>query len=90
METDSKNRIYLTDWEHNAIQVRTASGSYETLVADSQMWWPDTLSLASDGYLYIISNQLHRQAKFHDGQDRRVRPFYLYRIKVNAKPVGMK
>jgi sugar lactone lactonase YvrE len=51
------------------------------------MWWPDTLSLSTDGYLYIISNQLHRQAKFHEGLDRRMRPFYLYRLKVNAKPV---
>jgi sugar lactone lactonase YvrE len=90
LESDSKNRIYLTDWEHNAIHVRTGENSFETLVADAQMWWPDTLSLAKDGYLYITSNQLHRQAKFHGGQDRRVRPFYLYRIKVNAKPVTLK
>jgi sugar lactone lactonase YvrE len=87
LESDSKNRIYLTDWEHNAIHVRTGENSFETLVSDPQMWWPDTLSLSTDGYLYIISNQLHRQAKFHDGVDRRVRPFYLYRMKINAKPV---
>jgi sugar lactone lactonase YvrE len=62
LESDSKGRIYLTDWEHNAIHVRSGENSYETLISDPQMWWPDTLSLAKDGYLYVISNQLHRQA----------------------------
>jgi len=90
LESDSKNRIYLTDWEHNAVHVRTGENTFETLAADPQMWWPDTLSLANDGHLYIISNQLHRQAKFHNGVDRRIRPFYLYRIQVNAKPVSLK
>jgi sugar lactone lactonase YvrE len=90
LESDSKNRVYLTDWEHNAIHVRTGENSFETLISDDQMWWPDTFSLSSDGYLYIISNQLHRQAKFHNGQDRRIRPFYLSRIKVNAKPVMLR
>ena len=90
LESDSKNHIYLTDYEHNAVHVRTGENKFETLVSDPQMWWPDTLSLSTDGYLYITSNQLHRQAKFHNGIDQRVRPFYLYRIKVNAKPVLLK
>jgi sugar lactone lactonase YvrE len=52
------------------------------------MWWPDTLSLASDGHLYVTANQLHRQAKFHNGNDLRRRPFYLFRVPVReATPV---
>jgi sugar lactone lactonase YvrE len=87
LESDRSGRIYLTDFEHNAIQVRTDDNDYETLVEDPRLLWPDTLSLSTDGYLYIIANQLHRQPKFHNGQDKRQRPFHLLRIKVDAKPV---
>jgi sugar lactone lactonase YvrE len=69
LESDAEGRVYLTDWEHNAIVVRRGEGAFGTLVSDPRMWWPDTLSLASDGYLYVTCNQLHRQAKFHGGTD---------------------
>ena len=48
---------------------------------------PDTLSLANDGYLYFTANQLHRRAIFNQGIDKRVEPYGLLRIKVNAKPI---
>jgi hypothetical protein len=37
--------------------------------------------------LYFTSNQLHRQAQFHEGTDRRVKPYSLFRIKIDAGPV---
>jgi len=89
LESDAQGRIYLTDWEHNAVQVRTGEGQYRTLVSDPRLWWPDTLSLAADGRLYITANQLHRQAKFHDGQDLRKKPYYLFRIQTDGRPVGL-
>ena len=48
------------------------------------------MSLASDGYLYFTSNQLHRQPTMHNGQDERQRPYQLFRIKVDAAPVLLK
>ncbi|HEY8370775.1 MAG TPA: L-dopachrome tautomerase-related protein [Thermodesulfobacteriota bacterium] len=89
LEADLQGRIYLTDWEHNAIVVRTPEGRYETLVWDPRLWWPDTLSLSDDGYLYVTANQLQRQAKFHRGRDLRRRPFHLFRLAVNATPVRL-
>src|SRR5438874_3649297 len=62
METDSKNRLYLTNYEHNAILRRLPDGTYETLAHDPHLLWPDTLSVAADGYLYCIANPLRRQA----------------------------
>ena len=32
------------------------------------MLWPDTMSLAGDGYLYFTANQLHRQPSYHNGR----------------------
>jgi len=87
LESDDKGRIYLTDYEHNGIQRRTPDGQYETLVHDPRALWPDTLSLAADGYLYFTANQLHRQARFQNGKDEREKPYALFRVKVDAGPV---
>jgi sugar lactone lactonase YvrE len=90
LESDSEGRIYLTDYEHNAIQRRSASGSYDTVVHDGRVLWPDTLCLANDGNLYFTANQLHRQARFHGGRDQRKKPYSLFKVKVDAKPVLLK
>jgi sugar lactone lactonase YvrE len=87
LESDADGRIYVTNYEHNAIMHRNPNGEWETIVHDPRLLWPDTLSLASDGYLYVTANQLHRQARFHNGRDMRRRPYTLFRIKVNAKPI---
>lgn len=87
LESDAEGRIYVTNYEHNSIMRRNPNGEWETTVHDSRLLWPDTLSLASDGYLYVTANQLHRQARFHNGSDMRKKPYTLFRIKVNAKPV---
>jgi sugar lactone lactonase YvrE len=87
LESDAEGRIYVTNYEHNAIMRRNPNGEWETIVHDPRLLWPDTLSLASDGYLYVTANQLHRQARFHNGRDMRKKPYTLFRINVNAKPV---
>ncbi len=50
------------------------------------MLWPDTLSIGPDGYLYFIVNQLHRQANFNAGHDKREKPYSLLRLKIDAAP----
>lgn len=88
LESDAQGRLYLTDWEHNAIVVRNSDGQYKVLVGDPQILWPDTLSLAPDGRLYFTANQLHRQAKFNNGVDKRVKPYLLLSVQTDGTPVG--
>ncbi len=90
LESDSQGNLYVTSYDHNALLKRHPDGSYETLACDPRILWPDTLSLAADGYLYFTANQLHRQPRFHRGKDLREKPYMLYRIKVDAKPVMLK
>lgn len=90
LESDAKNRIYLTNYEHNAIMRRQPSGMYETLVHDPRVLWPDTLSVATNGYLYFTANQLHRQPNYHNGKDLRQKPYSLFRTKIDASPVRLK
>jgi sugar lactone lactonase YvrE len=89
LEADATGRLFLTDWEHNAIVVREERGRYRTLVSDERLWWPDSLSLGRDGFLYVTANQLHRQAKFHGGTDLREPPWFLFRARVDALPVHL-
>lgn len=87
LESDAQNRIYLTNYEQSAIQRRLPDGTIESLVHDPRVLWPDTLSVASDGYLYFIANQLHRQARYHNGEDLRQKPYSLFRVRIDAQPV---
>jgi sugar lactone lactonase YvrE len=90
LESDADNNLYVTSYDHNAILRRKPDNSYETLVFDPRVLWPDTLSVATDGYLYFIANQLHRQPQFHEGKDLREKPYMLFRTHIGAKPVLLK
>jgi sugar lactone lactonase YvrE len=90
LESDAAGYIYCTNYEHNAILRRHLNGQWETVTYNPHLLWPDTLSLATNGYLYVTANQLHRQARFHQGVDLRIKPYTLFRIKIGAKPVLLK
>ncbi len=90
LESDAEGRLYFTEYEQNSIVRWTPAGSFETLVHDPRVLWPDTLAIAHDGYLYFTANQLHRQARFHEGKDLREPLYSLFRVKVNASPVALK
>lgn len=88
LEADANGGIYLTDYEHNAIHRFTGStGTMETIMYSPEAVWPDSLALAEDGYLYFTANQLNRQAQFHQGIDKRVQPYMVFRIKIDHKPI---
>lgn len=91
LESDSRNRIYMTDPVTDSIhRFDPRTGLTETLAHDPRLLWPDTMSLSDDGYLYVTANQLHRQPTMHHGQDLRQKPYQLFRIKVDAQPVRLK
>ena len=69
--------------------MRNADGSYDTVVCDPRALWPDTLSVAADGYLYFTANQLHRQKQFHGGKDLRAKPYSVLRVKIDGTPVAL-
>jgi sugar lactone lactonase YvrE len=90
LEADAKGRIYAGDYERNSIRQRQVDGEWVTIAHDPRILWPDTLSVGPDGYLYFTSNQLQRQAQFHEGRDLRVKPYSLFRVKIDAGPVSLK
>jgi sugar lactone lactonase YvrE len=92
LESDSEGNIYSTNYEHNSImRLRQFDNRWETIVHDPRLLWPDTLSLAMDGYLYVTANQLHRQSRFNkQKKDLRQKPYSLFRIRIGIKPVLLK
>lgn len=82
LESDARGRVYCTDYEKNGVKVRETDGTYRWLVRDQRLLWPDTLSVAANGYLYITANQLHRQPGYHFGRDQRVKPYMLFRARL--------
>ena len=87
LETDAAGRLYASSYEHQAILRRTAAGDWETLVHDPRLLWPDTMSVAADGHLYVTANQLHRQARYQRGEDQRRKPYSLFRVAIDGGPV---
>ncbi len=91
LESDAAGRVYLSDPVTDSIErFDPKTGLIETLVHDPRILWPDTMSLADDGYLYFNANQLARQPTMHNGKDLRQKPYHLFRIKVEAQPVRLK
>lgn len=86
LESEAAGRIYATAYEQSGIVRRRSDGMYETIVHDPRALWPDTMSVASDGYLYFTANQLHRQADYHHGKDLRAKPYSLFRVKIDGSP----
>jgi sugar lactone lactonase YvrE len=87
LESDAAGHIYSTNYEHNAILRRRLDREWETVVHDPRLLWPDTMSLAVDGYLYVTANQLHRQARYQKGRDLRRKPYTLFRVRIDSEPV---
>ena len=87
LESDDRGRLYATNWEHNSITRRSPDGTQQAVVHDERLLWPDTMSVATDGYLYVTANQLHRQPKYQQGQDLRAYPYHLFRVPLDAGPV---
>ncbi len=90
METDEAGNVYATNFEHNAVLRRRPDGGWETVVHDPRLLWPDTMSVATDGYLYVTANQLHRQAQYQGGEDLREKPYALFRVRIGAGPVRLR
>jgi sugar lactone lactonase YvrE len=90
METDEQGRIYITAGERNSVDRLLPDGSWETVVHDPRLLWPDTLSVATDGYLYVTANQLYRAPGFRRGKDERRKPYALFRTRIDAGPIQLR
>lgn len=86
MITDAQGNVYAGDYENDSIRKILPNGIMETVAHDPKILWPDTFSIGPDRHLFVIVNQLHRQARYHYGKDLRQKPYGLLRIKIDELP----
>lgn len=88
LEVDSLGIVYAGNVEQNAISMYNPATTYATVfVRDPRINWVDTMSIASDGYLYFTVNQLNYLNAIYPGQgpplvDRRKKPYVAFRAKL--------
>jgi hypothetical protein len=85
LETDNNGLIYCGNIEDNSIVTfQNSTGTAEVFLNDPRFSWTDTMSLATDGYLYFMENQLWGGPGYSGGVDKRVKSF-LFRVKLPGK-----
>jgi len=90
LETDSTGKIYVGSPEHNAINIfDPETGIVSPFVRSPILAWPDTMSVADDGFIYATVNQLWLSPGFQGGVDKRVKPFALVRARINGGRVKL-
>ncbi|MFC4036247.1 L-dopachrome tautomerase-related protein [Streptomyces polygonati] len=89
LESDADGAVYATAYEHSAVLKRDPDGTWSTLLHAPKLLWPDTLALASNGFLYVSVNQLPRTPLFNNGVDARIPPYMIVRVDVGASPVRL-
>ena len=90
LESDSSGGVYFGDEEKSQLKYGKPGGPYRVLVQAPKIYWIDTLSVATNGYVYFTGNELPLLPSYHYGKDLRVKPYTLYRIKTDKQPVLLK
>ncbi len=80
----------MTDGEHNAIHRRLPDGSWQTVVHVPRLLWPDTMSVAADGHLYVSADQLYQRDEYRGGDDQRCKPYVQFRPPIDAGPLRLR
>jgi sugar lactone lactonase YvrE len=74
-------RLYLTDIEHNAVQVLDLKEDrLGTVLSNEQVSWPDSLAWGPDGGLYVTASQIQNMPRFNGGKDVRTTPYTLFKV----------
>lgn len=81
MEFDARGNLYFTDFENNAVVVRTRAGEMRTLIAGPLLSWPASLALGADGWLYVTTAQAHRTRWFTADGSMPATPYRVFRTR---------
>lgn len=83
LEGDSNGIIYLGNNEASAMMTfEPSTGILKTLSRDPRLSWMDTLSVATDGYLYFVQNQMQLLKSMQGGTAKTQKPYALFRTKL--------
>lgn len=83
---DSKDRVYLSLQEHNAVGRRDPDGTITVIASDPRLIWADTFWITPDRWLYVSASQVNRRPEFNHGRDLTEPPYAILRVRIDADP----
>ncbi len=86
LAADSRDRVYLSLQEFDAIGRRDPDGRIEVIARDPNLVWPDTFWITADGWLYLTAAQANRRPEHNGGLDRQQPPYAIFRMRIDAGP----
>lgn len=79
---DGKGNLYLGDpTTYSMVQI-TPDLKMHSWIKDKRLIWPDTYSIAKDGYMYISTSQINKQREYNNGLNKRTSPYVVYKVKL--------
>jgi len=87
MEIDRFGNVYLTDFEHDAIQIfNTGFDDAALILVESDLFvWPDSLAWGPDGDLYVSTSQIHRTDTFSPDGSMPESPYRVLKLHLNQR-----
>lgn len=87
MEIDRFGNVYLTDFEHDAIQVFNTGfdNTSSILVRSDLLVWPDALAWGPRGDLYVSTSQIHRTDAFSPDGSMPSTPYRVLKLHLNQR-----
>lgn len=82
LEFDARGNLYLTSLEWGAIKVLRPDGRIEAFARSADFLWPDSITISRDGHLLFSASQFHLMPGFNDGEDKRMPPYKVFRLKL--------
>jgi sugar lactone lactonase YvrE len=79
---DRRGNLYLGELQSGTILKVDKELKMTKVLQDDRLIWPDSYSVSDDGYLYISCSQIHKQPEYNDGQNKRIAPYTVYRMKL--------
>jgi sugar lactone lactonase YvrE len=78
MEFDPRGNLYFSALESDAIVVRRPDGTFETLVTDPRLAWPDSFALGPNNTILVTTAQIHRTPWFPPNTTMPTEPYRVF------------
>lgn len=82
LSIDGDGNLYLTEVETKAVGIIPAKDrQYRRFAWNDDLIWPDGVSYAPDGFMYVSAAQIPLAALFNEGTARNKAPYHIFRFK---------
>jgi sugar lactone lactonase YvrE len=87
LSVDVDGNVYVTDVEHNSINIVGADRELRTLMRSPEIRWPDALSFGPEGWLYVADSDLPDVVLMTRDHIKAQAPYGIFRFQVATQGV---